>query len=167
MALLAHLRTLRRDTRGSALVEFTLLAPLLIVLTAGLAEFGLALRQYHVMEKGVRDAARYLNSVPVHPSCMGFTDTGTYTWSSAISDAQKLAIYGSTTGSTPLFKSWSDVSTITVDDGTCQPNPRVNGAPLGQITVTAAAPYADLGMLSFLGLGPITLTVSHQELKVV
>ena len=53
-----------------------------------------------------------------------------------------------------------------MNDGTCVANPRVNGIPLAQLTVTAAAPYADLGMLSFLGIGPITLTVSHQELKV-
>jgi len=32
--------------------------------------------------------------------------------------------------------------------------------------VTATAPYADIGLLRALGLGPITLTVSHEELKV-
>ena len=48
----------------------------------------------------------------------------------------------------------------------CLANPRVNGASLPQITVTATAAYADLGMLSFLDVDPITLTVSHQELKV-
>ena len=46
--------------RGAALVEFTLVAPLLVMLMCGLAEFANAMRQYHIMEKGVRDAGRYL-----------------------------------------------------------------------------------------------------------
>ena len=96
---------------------------------------------------------------------MGFTDSGTYTWASAIADAKKLAIYGSTGGTTPLYVDWSDSTTMTVDDSTCQATLRTNGVSLGQITVTATAPYKDLGMLSVLGLGPFTLTVSHQELK--
>ena len=49
---------------------------------------------------------------------------------------------------------------------TLQGTPATPGASLPQVTVTASAPYADLGMLSFLGLGSITLTVSHREMKV-
>lgn len=170
MNLLADFQRLRRNCRGAALVEFTLVAPLLIALMCGLAEFGQALRQYHVMEKGVRDAARYLTHVSVNPPCMGATDPPGYTWTQALADAKNLAVYGSVSGSTPLFKSWASTSTVTVDDATCLSNPRdptgVRVNTLPQITVTASAPYVDLGMLSFLGLGPFTLTVSHQELKV-
>jgi len=162
----SHLRHLLRDTRGTALVEFTLLAPLLIGLTVGLAEFGLALRQYHIMEKGVRDAARYLAHVPVNPACSGVTDPAGYTWAQAETDAKNLAIYGSITGTTPLYNTWSDPATITIDDATCLANPRANALPLPRITVTASAPYVDLGLIGFLGFSAPTLTVSHQELRV-
>jgi Flp pilus assembly protein TadG len=170
MALLARLRDLRRDLDGAALVEFTLVAPVLISLMCGLAELGQLLRQYHVMEKGVRDAARYLTHVPVNPPCAGITDPAGYTWTQAVADAKKLAVYGSISGSTPLYPSWASTATVTVDDATCLTNPRdPTGAKvnlLPKITVTAAAPYVDLGMLRVIGLGPFTLTVSHQELRV-
>ena len=162
MGLSADLRQFRKDHSGAALVEFTLLAPLLISLMCGLAEFGLALRQYHIMEKGVRDAARYLSRVPANPPCVAADPN----WATYVTQAKNLAIYGVTTTGTPLFSSWTSSATVSVPAPTCLANPRVNGADLPQITVTASAPYADLGLLSVLGLGPITLTVSHQELKV-
>jgi Flp pilus assembly protein TadG len=166
MALRSHLRRLRRETHGAALVEFTLLAPMLISLMCGLAEFALILRQYHVMEKGVRDAARYLAAAPANPACVGVTDPAGYSWANAVSEAKTLALTGATSGASPLLSDWSDASTITVDDGTCLTNPRPNALPLARIKVTAAAPYADLGMLSFLGISPPTLTVSHEQLRV-
>lgn len=163
MGLRAYLRNLREDHSGAALVEFTILAPLLISLMCGLSEFGQALRQYHIMEKGVRDAARYLARVPANPPCTGITDPN---WGTYVTQAKNLAVYGVTSTGTPLFKGWTNTATVTVPSPTCLTNPRVNGAPLPQVTVTATAPYADLGMLSFLGFGPITLTVSHQQLRV-
>jgi Flp pilus assembly protein TadG len=167
MAQSAPLRLLRRDTRGAALIEFTLLAPLLISLMCGLAEFGQILRQYHVMQKGVRDAARYLTHVPANPACEGATSPAGYSWTQAVADAKHLAVYGSVSGTTPLLRDWTSTATVSVDDGTCVANPRGAAAnPLPKITVTASAPYVDLGMLSFIGVPPITLTVSHQELRV-
>ncbi len=163
MDLRAQLRRLTGDCGGAALVEFTLVAPMLIGLMCGLAEFGQALRQYHVMEKGVRDAARYLAHASASPPCTGVADPN---WATYVGQAKNLAVYGVTSGGTALFKGWTDTTTVAVPDPTCLANPRVNGADLPQITVTATAPYVDLGMLSALGLGSINLTVSHQELKV-
>jgi Flp pilus assembly protein TadG len=170
MGLRARLRQLPRDTGGTALIELAILAPLLLSLMCGLAEFGQLLRQYHIMEKGVRDASRYLAHVPANPACNGAPSPAGYSWAQAITEAKNLAVRGSTTGTTPLFAGWTNVNSVHVDDATaplvCVANPRVNGLPLAKIKVTASAPYADLGMLGFLGLGPFTLTVSHEELKV-
>lgn len=163
MGLFQHLKRLNHDRKGAALVEFTLVAPMLIGLMCGLAEFGQALRQYHVMEKGVRDAARYLAHAPANPPCTGIADA---TWGTYVGEAKNLAVYGRTSSGTALFKGWTDTGTVSIPDPPCLANPRSNAATLPQITVTAAAPYSDLGMLGFLGFGPITLTVSHQELKV-
>ena len=173
MRLIARLRRLRRDRGGAALVEFTLVAPMLVGLMCGLAEFGNALRQYHIMEKGVRDASRYLAHASVDPPCVGnggaAGGTASAGWTQAIAEAKNLAIYGNAAGSgSPLFKTWNNTATVSIaSDPTCLANPRgVSASWLPQVTVTASAPYADLGMLSALGLGPITLTVAHQELKV-
>jgi Flp pilus assembly protein TadG len=159
----ARLSQFARDRKGAALVEFTLVAPMLVGLMCGLAEFGQALRQYHVMEKGVRDAARYLSRVPANPPCVDASDPN---WAGYVTQAQNLAVYGTTSTGTPRFNGWSSPATVTVADPTCTSNPRPNGESLPQITVTATAPYADLGMLSAIGLPAITLSVSHQELKV-
>lgn len=163
MALRANLRRLRNERSGAALVEFTLVAPLLISLTCGLAEFGQALRQYHVMHKGVSDAARYLARMPANPPCTGVTDPN---WDVYVGEAKNLAVNGVPSGGTALFKGWSNTATVSVPAPTCLTNPRANGVDLPQITVTASAPFSDLGMLTFLGFSTITLTVSHQELKV-
>lgn len=162
MSLSANLRQFRNDRRGAALVEFTLVAPLLITLMCGLAEFGQALRQYHIMEKGVRDAARYLSRVPANPPCIG-ADAN---WAGYVTQAKNLAVYGVTTTGTALFTGWT-TATVSIPDPPCTANPRgALASDLPKITVTASAPFADLGMLSFLGFGPITLTVAHEELKV-
>jgi Flp pilus assembly protein TadG len=164
MGPIAHLRGLARDRRGAALVEFTLLAPLLISLMCGLSEFGLAFRQYHVMEKGVRDAGRFLARSAGAAPC----PTADAAWATAITEAKALALSGTTAGGTPLLAGWSDPATLSVSVS-CADNSAAawhGPAQLPVVTITATAPYADLGMLGVLGLAPPTLTVSHQELKV-
>ena len=156
--LLLSLRRFGRSRRGAAVVEFTLVAPLLIVLMCGMAEFANAMRQYHVMEKGVRDAGRYLARVPM---------TGCTVDGSATTAARNLALTGRTSGGTLLLPSWSDANTVSVTVAACVDNS--TGAYRGHaqmpvIQVTADAPYVDLGLLTVLGLGPITLEVSHQQL---
>jgi Flp pilus assembly protein TadG len=168
MVSLAHLRRLRRENRGAAIVEFTLVAPILITLMCGLAEFSLALRQYHVMEKGVRDAARFLAAVPAHPPCTGIVDpAGATSWNTYVAQAKRLAIYGVVSGGTPLSKTWTNLSTVTLspDPPTCVTTLRPLGGALPKIKVTATATYAGMGMLSAIGIPPMTLTVSHEELK--
>lgn len=55
-----RMRRLLRDTCGATVVETALVLPVLLVLTFGLLEFGLAIWRYNVAEKATADAARYL-----------------------------------------------------------------------------------------------------------
>jgi Flp pilus assembly protein TadG len=148
-----------QSRQGAALVEFALLAPMLIVLMCGLAEFANAMRQYHIMEKSVRDSARYLTRVPM----TGCTING-----AAITAAQNLALTGQTaSGGTPMLASWDDPSTVTVAVADCVLN--TTGAYRGHeqmpvIEVTAGAPYEDIGLLGVLGFDEIELEVRHQQL---
>lgn len=144
--------------RGAALVEFSLVAPLLIFLMCGLAEFANVLRQYHIMEKGVRDAGRYLARTPM---------TGCALDGSSVAIAQNLALTGRTSGSSYLLATWDDPNTVAAAVVQCFDNSA--GTYRGRddmpvIEVTATARYVDLGMLSVLGLGDVDLEVSHQQL---
>jgi Flp pilus assembly protein TadG len=144
--------------RGAALVEFTLIAPLLIMLMCGMAEFANAMRQYHVMEKGVRDAGRYLARTDM---------TGCAFNGAAVSNARNLAITGQISGGSPLFPTWTDTNTVVATVVQCFDNSggTYRGYPqMPVIEVTASAPYADLGMLTVIGLGGLQLSVSHQQL---
>jgi Flp pilus assembly protein TadG len=144
--------------RGAALVEFTLVAPLLIMLMCGMAEFANAMRQYHIMEKGVRDAARYL----ARTEMAGCALNGT-----AVSNAQNLALRGQISGGSYLFPTWTDPNSVVATVPLCFDNSggAFRGYPnMPVVEVTASAPYADLGMLTVLGIGGLSLTVSHQQL---
>ena len=147
-----------REHGGAALVEFSLMAPLLILLMCGLAEFANAMRQYHIMEKGVRDAGRYLARVQM---------TGCAVAGSAVATARNLALTGSATGGSYLLPTWTDPNSVIVTVPTCVDNSggTYRGhAQIPVIEVTARAPYADLGMLSVIGFDSVELHVSHQQL---
>ena len=144
---------------GAALVEFSLLAPVLILLMCGLCEFANAMRQYHIMEKSVRDAARYLARVPM---------TGCTISSGAISSAQNLALTGhATSGGDYFLTTWTDPSTVAVTVADCVSNATHTYRGQDQmpvIQVAAQAPYQDLGLLGVIGLDGIELEVRHQQL---
>jgi len=52
-----------RDERGAALVEFALCLPLLLVVIAGIVDFGFAFQRYEVITNAAREGAR-LASLP-------------------------------------------------------------------------------------------------------
>lgn len=47
-----------RSERGAALVEFALVAPVLVLVLVGIIQFGLVLNDYQAIRHGVRDGAR-------------------------------------------------------------------------------------------------------------
>jgi len=156
--ILGNLSSFLGAKRGAALVEFSLMAPMLIFLMCGLAEFACVMRQYHIMEKGVRDAGRYLARVPM---------TGCTLNGAAVTQAQNLALTGRTGSGSLLLPTWSDPNTVSVTVAQCFNNS--GGVYRGRdnmpvIEVTADAPYADLGLLSVIGVGDLDLEVTHQQL---
>lgn len=72
--------------RGTAIVEFALILPLLLVLTFTVTELGRAFYQYNVLAKSVREAARYLSA-------------RTPGASAEIAKAKNIIVYGSPNGS--------------------------------------------------------------------
>ena len=54
------LRRLRDDTRGSVLLEAALVMPLVVLLVAGIADYGVTLYQYHTLSTATGSAVRQL-----------------------------------------------------------------------------------------------------------
>lgn len=155
---------LRRES-GASMVEFTLLAPLLIALGLGAGEFGRALQHHHVVSKSARDAARFLARVPV--DCSGGTGSVTDPTNEAL--ARNLARTGYINGTTPVIDYWTSDSTITITID-CFDNSAetFRGKPqIPQITVSIALPYQDMGFLDVLGVsGTLTLRGMHQQMHI-
>lgn len=53
-----------RAQRGAAAIELAIVMTLIMLLTAGIVEFGRAFWYYNALDKATRDAARYLSAIP-------------------------------------------------------------------------------------------------------
>lgn len=94
--------TVRRQ-RGLAMVETTIVLPLLLLLALGAAEFGHMLQLYNVINKQQQDGARYLSARAT------FGTTGVVVLDGDIvEEARNLVVYGNTQGTgTPLLVGFS------------------------------------------------------------
>jgi Flp pilus assembly protein TadG len=156
------LADLRDDRRGVSIIEMTVMLPVLVSLAFGVAEFGRALQHHHLMNKAMRDAARYLTRVPV--DC----PSGAATDGADITKAKNLALYAADTVETPRVSYWTNPASISVQvdcfDNTAGTYRGQPGMPL--ITVAASVPYQDVGFLAVLGLPAMTFNPSHQQLHI-
>jgi hypothetical protein len=169
MRLRASLRGFAGRRDGAALVEFTLMVPMLLALAAGVTEMGLALHQQHVVTKSVRDAARFAaRQFVAAPSCPLSTVTE---WATIQSETQQVALRGSLSGSAPfLLSNWNQTSHVTVSDACSAAGALVSpagaGANIPVITVSADVPFAGVGFLGFIGMNAFTIRASHSEMWV-
>lgn len=136
---------------GAALVEFSLLAPFLISLSFGVAEFGRFLYQYQLVVEGLRDAGRYIARLDPYDA-------------TAQSNARNLAVTGTTDGTgDPRVDGWEagDVNfvvTPVANAGTYR-----GPATIYVVQVTTTFDYADAGLLSTLGVPAISVNASHEQ----
>lgn len=150
---------------GAALIEFTVLMPLLFALVAGFIEFGMAIQRHQLIQKSLRDSTRYLAQVPGFDAA---TPVDAAPCNNAPSGqaliAKNLAIYGNIGGTgTPKIANWGY-------DGVCVIGPTSRSVTFNGVTtevlvvqMTAQAPYNDVGFLSILGITGITLGGSHEQ----
>lgn len=110
---------IKRRQRGVALVEFALILPLLIILSAITTEYGRALYEYNIVTKSVRDASRYLS----------IQDPSIVTTEPAkITIAKNLVVYGKPSGSSsPLTIGLNSLDQVEVPTwSTAGANPTIN-----------------------------------------
>ena len=159
----------RKDQRGAALIEVTVVIPVVLAIGLGVMEFGNAIYSKHLITNGVRDAARYAAGLPqtqaTHDDAQCIALTGKTNGSACTATATP-----SCTGANCRVSWWNNAATqVTVayvpvnnDDGAGNKLYR-GGATIPIVTVTATVPYQQLGFLAFFGLTAPTLSVSHEE----
>jgi hypothetical protein len=153
------LRRLAADSRAAAATELALVMPLLLLLMLGSFEVGNYFLSEHVVQKGVRDAARYASRLPIsaYPSCVPT--------SAAETKIQKVARTGEPDGTQVRVRGWTDDTMTTVSlacdtsgthTGIYVVYPFPDGVPV--ITVSARVPYQPL--LATIGFSGPSLTLN-------
>ena len=102
------LRRLAADSRAAAATEMAMITPLLLLLMLGSFEVGNYFLSEHVVQKGVRDAARYASRLPItaYPACAPT--------SAAETQIQKVARTGEPDGTAVRVRGWTDDTMTTV-----------------------------------------------------
>lgn len=129
-----------RDEAGGTLAELAILAPLLIALLAGVAEFGRFFQSYTALAKATRTGARYITKV-------NYTDAEK-------ARARNIVVCGradSCEGRTPVVKNLTTANVAVTPDGTAEPE-----TVTVSITGYTYQPIFDLGAL----VGSDTLTLA-------
>jgi Flp pilus assembly protein TadG len=157
---------IQNDERGAALIELTVILPILLTIGLGVAEFGSLIYNYHLISTGIRDAARYAAGLPS---------------GSADNDVKCIALTGYVAGSlcsassTPSCTTacrvswWNNVNTIAVtpelktnDDGAGNKLYR-GGEQITLVTVSTDIDYGGVGFLAYLSIGQMTFHIEHEE----
>ena len=153
MPMLSSLIRLTRDGRGNAVVEFALVLPLLLLLLTGITEIGRAYYQANAVEKGLRAGALFAgrNDFPLTAQVRTMV--------------ANLVKTGTLDGSGPyLVSGWADVNAdLNIDDTLTFPVDATTTIPV--VRVTATVPFDPLipGMLTLVGLGDVTIQLSHEQ----
>ncbi len=177
MTTLRHLfRRLKRDRDGAALVELTLLMPVLIALMVGVAEIGRAMHQQHIIAKSVRDAARTLARDPrlFDPA----TGCSTSIPAALQSQIETIVLKGTLDPTANfLISYWDNPATEVTITVACTP-PGSLDSPVGLnpatstmhdipvVTVQGQVPFDDIGLFSLVGLTAPTLRTEHVQMGI-
>lgn len=150
-------RRLAASRSGVAMFELAITLPILLIIFAGGWELARGLLVYDKLNKGVRDASRYLARVDDPKSALSLTM------------AQRLVLSGDIDLDQPPRLDYTKV-TIVVDKktwpNTTPPLYRSNDGGTGPIEViqVRADMVYDTPLLGFMNFAsPITLTVMHQQ----
>ncbi|MEI9422769.1 pilus assembly protein [Mesorhizobium sp. Cs1299R1N1] len=165
-----YLGRFRHDQRGAVIVEMTLITPLMLILSAGVFEFGNLIHDKLLMEAGLTDGARFA----ARCNSQMYTDAGLAAIDCATM-AANIAVFGNPTGTgSARVSGWqtsgaTSYATVTMNNA-CKDTVvggvtqyRSTTAQVCTVRAVGSYPYAGVGMLSFIGIGPLTIHGSHDE----
>ena len=140
----------------------TIILPIAISLMAGGVDLGWWVSTQATGSKSVRDAARYLASLPVS------IDVCHNAYAQA--NAQSLAVYGKFGGTdgidTPLISGWQMNGGVTITTSSCSTSCPAPWAGVS-VCVTAQFPYTSMIVASFIPIaGQYTLSAQHVEVQI-
>ena len=111
------IRRFRRQDKGSAMVEFAIVTPILIVLAFGVIDFGRAFFVYNSLNSVVRDMARYAGGL----RCDRTTAMATAAVQGRFSETFKQYLGNTATVPTPVVRSYADSVRVEVVNYQYQP----------------------------------------------
>ena len=158
--------SLWRDEDGSALVEATIVMPLLITFFLGVFEFSWFFYNQQLVVSGLRDAARYMTRIELtdgnRDPCVQKDQNGVlYT-----ADAANIATTAEATGGSARVSGWSAADvTISCSSSAALENGNYADGSTSMTIIDVATRFADpsLGLFATLGLKAPMLSFSHQE----
>lgn len=168
---LRRLACMGRDRSGSAAVEMAMVLPLLLLLAFGSFDMGNYFLDSHVVQKAVRDGARYAARQPMSeyagcaPSAavdtriQNVTRTGVPAPTDSDEDASRLPWWQATMGGQPTVAVTVACDTSGTYAGIY--NGLNDGAPV--VTVSADVPYPSLfGMFGLMPIGPFAIKAEQE-----
>lgn len=158
LSLRKTFRKTLRDDKGTALVEFAILMPILLLVFAVTIEGGRLMWSYQTVAAGVRDASRYLARITPEDICTaGGSVAGT---TSDLEDIVRQSINGSS-----LFPAGITVNSVTPSLSCIVGIYRVSPAPIAQVSASLTVTFPFAGLFSFAGqsLGQITTSITDQS----
>jgi len=155
--LLNLARRARADESGVAAIEAAAVMPFMVVMAAGVIEYGSMMYQFDLVQTGVRDAARFLARVPAPEA--------------AEAEARRIATTGSLDPSQPLrVKGWTGDKITFAYETTANPRDPVTGQrqyrggdTITVIRVSTAFSYQGIGLLQALGFTSVPIAAAHEE----
>jgi Flp pilus assembly protein TadG len=159
-----HWRQFGSDRCGAALLELTVVLPVVMAIGFGAIEFGNLIYKDHLLWNGVRDGARYYAGLP-------YDSSNTTQTTNNETAAKNIAVTGVTSGGTARVEGWT-TSEVTISYATVANGPTSCGTEkcyrgtdiITMVTLSTSYPYQSVGFMEFLGFGSTTtLTASHQE----
>src|SRR5262249_8317570 len=143
-----RLRSIWRNSEGSALVEGSIILPVLFILVFGLFEFSWMICQQHLILTGISDASRHIarSTTPNDATIKKVP--------------QNLATTGAVDGDTPRVRGWTaddiDISYTFINNAT-DDNGLTNfrgGQVIESVTVSTTFTVPSLGFFGILKLSP-------------
>lgn len=146
-------RSLLRDRRGTAGIEFAFAMPVLLIIAVGLVEVGRAVNQTTTVQKAIRNGALYAarHQFPL--------DSETQT------EVENMVKYGDAAGGTHyLLPGWAAAEASFQIDTTSF---NIDGVPIGGtvipvVRLTASVPFEPI-LGSLLPIPPFNITASHDQ----
>lgn len=158
-------RRFRDETDGAVMVETLLILPVIIVLLAGILEFGSVLFKKVELEAGLRDAARYV------ARCQDYV-TGASVYGCSIDAARNIAVYGDPSGSGGARVQGLAPENIYIPPDRVYQGKQGNtflysgGKDVRVIRLEATFDYPGGPLLRLLGLPLVRMSAFHEEVVV-